>query len=64
MQEATNAVQLNFAHLSIADRAWKHEVHTVLGPAEDKIAEDSPNGVIATVLMCIGRLGKLIVYAH
>jgi len=61
LREATDRVQLEFAKLSKEDRAWNHDVHTLLGLAEDNIDEESPNGVIATVLMCIGRLGELIV---
>ena len=61
LQEATDLVQLNFDRLSKEDRAWDHEVHTLLGLAEDNMDEAKPNGVIATVLMCIGRLGELIV---
>ena len=63
LQEATDLVQLNFDQLNKQDRAWNHEVHTLLGLAQDNIDEANPNGVIATVLMCIGRLGELIVYA-
>lgn len=61
LQEATDILQLNFSRLNKEDRAWNHEIHTLLGLAEDNIAEENPNGVIATVLMFIGRLGELIV---
>ena len=61
LQEATDLVQLNFDFLSKEDRAWNHNIHTLLGLAEDNIDEINPNGVIVTVLMCIGRLGELIV---
>ncbi len=61
LQEATDLMQLNFDRLSKEDRAWNHEIHTLLGLAEDNIVDENPNGVIATVLMCIGRLGELIV---
>jgi iterative type I PKS product template protein len=64
LREATDLVQLHFSRLSKQDQAWNHEVHTLLGLAEDNIAEARPNGVIATILMCIGRLGELIVYAE
>jgi hypothetical protein len=62
LQEATDLVQLHLHQLSKEDRAWKHEIHTLLGLAQDNVAEAEPNAVIATVLMCIGRLGELIVY--
>ena len=61
LREATDALQLNLAKLAKGDRAWDHETHTLIGLAEDNIAEQNPNGIIATVLMCIGRLGELIV---
>jgi Starter unit:ACP transacylase in aflatoxin biosynthesis len=61
LRKATDALQLNLAKLAKGDRAWNHEIHTLIGLAEDNIAEKNPNGVIATVLMCIGRLGELIV---
>ena len=61
LREATDLLQLNFDRLAKEDRAWNHEIHTLLGLAEENLAEDKPNGVLATVLMCIGRLGELIV---
>ena len=61
LREATDVLQLNFARLAKEDRAWNHDIDTLLGLAEENIAEQNPNGVIATVLMCIGRLGELIV---
>jgi Starter unit:ACP transacylase in aflatoxin biosynthesis len=64
LREATDALQLNLAKLAKGDRAWNHEIKTLIGLAEDNIAEKNRNGVIATVLMCIGRLGELIVLVH
>ena len=61
LQEATDLVQINFARLSKEDRRWSHEIHALLGLAEENIDEQNPNGVIATILMCIGRLGELFV---
>lgn len=60
LREATDALQLNFAKLAKEDRNWNHEIHTLLGLAEDNVSVESRNEVIATVLMCIGRLGELI----
>jgi hypothetical protein len=54
-------VQVESAPLSKEDRAWNHDIGSLLGLAEDNIQETDPNGVIATVLMCIGRPGDLIV---
>ena len=61
LREATDALQLNLSNLSKADHAWNQEIHSLIGLAEDNIAENNRSGVIATVLMCIGRLGELIV---
>ncbi|KIW08531.1 uncharacterized protein PV09_01420 [Verruconis gallopava] len=64
LQEANDLVQLLLYQLSEEDRAWKYEVGTLLSMAEDNTASTEPNAVIATVLMCIGRLGDLIVHAE
>lgn len=61
LRQATDAVQLHFSQLSSEDRAWPHEIHTLLGVAEENIRTKEPNGMVATVLMCIGRLGELLV---
>lgn len=64
LREATDALQLNLSKLSKEDRAWNHEVQSLIGLAEDNIPENNRNGVIATVLMCIGRLGDLVMLVH
>lgn len=61
LRQATDAVQLNFSQLSSEDRGWPHEIHTLLGLAEENTRTKEPNLMMATVLMCIGRLGELIV---
>lgn len=61
LREATDLVQLHLNELSEQDRAWPYEVNSLLGLAEDNAAAPVPNAVIATVLMCIGRLGELLV---
>jgi len=60
LRKATDLVQLEFSQLSAEDRDWNHEIHTLLGLAEENAKEEKPNGIIASVLMCIGRLGELI----
>lgn len=60
LQDATDVVQVLANQLSKEDLCWDHEVHTLLQLAEDNVTLKSPNAVIATVLMCIGRLGELI----
>ncbi|KAK2758595.1 Type I Iterative PKS [Arachnomyces sp. PD_36] len=64
LREATDALQLNISKLSKEDRSWNHEIQSLLGLAEDNVPENNRNGLITTVLMCIGRLGELIVYAE
>ena len=61
LRQATDIVQLEFFELSSQDRGWPHEIHTLLGLAEENARQKEPNGMMATVLMCIGRLGELIV---
>jgi hypothetical protein len=62
LREVTDTLQLEFSALNKDEQVWEHDVHTLLGLAEDNAAQEEPNGLIATVLMCIGRLGELIVY--
>lgn len=61
LRQATDIVQLDFSKLSFEDRGWSHEIHTLQGLAEDNASQKEPNGMMATVLSCIGRLGELIV---
>ena len=61
LREATDALQLNLAKLAKEDSAWNHDISSLIGLAEDNVGEENRNGVLATVLMCIGRLGELIV---
>lgn len=60
LQEATDVVQLEFSKLSAEDHGWNGEFHTLLGLAENNAGLEDSNGMIATVLMCVGRLGELI----
>ena len=61
LQQATDVLQLEFSRLSAEERGWPHEIHSLLGLAEQNIKEPEANGIIATVLMAIGRIGELIV---
>ena len=61
LQDATDAVQTHLSQLSRDERAWNGNFDSLLGLAEDNITADEPNGIIATLLTCIGRLGELIV---
>lgn len=62
LRQATDVVQLSFHKLSGEDHGWPGDIHTLLGLAEENARKDDPHAVIAAVLMCIGRLGELIVY--
>ncbi|KAI4250705.1 MAG: hypothetical protein LQ352_005291, partial [Teloschistes flavicans] len=64
LQQATDVVQLEFSKISAEERGWPHEIHSLLGLAEKNIKEPEANGIIATVLMFIGRLGELIAFAE
>ena len=63
LQRATDVVQLEFSRLSAEERGRPLEIQSLLGLAEENIKRTEPNGIVATVLMYIGRLGELIVYA-
>jgi hypothetical protein len=62
LQEAERLVQAQLGQLSTDERDWDYDVHSLLGLAEDNAAKPVPSSFIATVLMCIGRLGEIIVY--
>ncbi|EKG09635.1 Beta-ketoacyl synthase [Macrophomina phaseolina MS6] len=62
LQEATDVVQLEYSKISNREHGWKGSFDSLLALAEENTG--NPNGMLAAVLMCIGRLGKLIVYAE
>lgn len=62
LQEATDIVQLEFARISKEEHGWTRTFDTLLGLAEDNAGPDNANGMVATMLMCVGRLGELIMY--
>ncbi|KAI6092709.1 putative polyketide synthase [Hypoxylon rubiginosum] len=64
LQEATDVVQLEFSKISKEEHGWNQDFDTLLGLAEENADRETPNGMVATVLMCIGRLGELIVSAE
>ena len=70
LQQATDVVQLEFARLSAEERGWKGEIHSLLGLAEENVrierekGEEKVNGIVATVLMCVGRIGELCMYVR
>jgi hypothetical protein len=60
LQDATYLVQAQLGQLRDEDRDWDHDVHSLLGLAEENAAKAVPSSFVATVLMCIGRLGEVI----
>lgn len=62
LQQATDILQLELAKLNAEERGWDHEIGSLLGLAEANFHQDEANGILATVLMFIGRVGELIVY--
>ncbi|KAL8696326.1 MAG: hypothetical protein Q9224_002852, partial [Gallowayella concinna] len=64
LQQSTDVLQLEFSKLGTEERQWPYEIHSLLGLAEQNIKEPDANGIIATVLMYIGRLGELIIFAE
>lgn len=61
LEEATDVVQLEFSRLNRQDHGWNKSFGTLLGLAEDHNLAPCSNTVVSTVLMCVGRLGQLIV---
>ncbi|KAI1307858.1 putative polyketide synthase [Xylaria venustula] len=65
LQEATDVLQLEFAKLSKLEHGWNQDFDSLLSLAESNQDQNGvANGMIATLLMCIGRLGRLIVAAE
>ncbi|KAI0970338.1 putative polyketide synthase [Xylaria arbuscula] len=65
LQEATDVLQLEFANLSKLEHGWNQDFDSLLGLADSNHDQNGvANGMIATLLMCIGRLGRLIVAAE
>ena len=61
LQEATDVVQLEFSRLNRQEHGWDKGFDSLLGLAEDYNIAHSANPLISVVLICVGRLGHLIV---
>lgn len=64
LREATEVIQAEFSRTDKAVHGWEGTTASLLEMAE---AVDSPGGgnlAVATVLLCAGRLGQLIVYVE
>lgn len=60
LREATDVFQTNLAALKLQERDETFAVGTLQDLAEQVSKQDVPDALIATVLMCIARLGELI----
>ena len=62
LQEATDVLQLEFSKVSGVEHGWTQNFDTLLGLAEENASQDgNTNIMVATMLLCIGRLGDLVV---
>lgn len=61
LQEATDIVQLEFSRLNQQEHGWDKGFDSLLGLAEDYERSNSVNLLVSIVLICVGRLGHLIV---
>ncbi|KAF3067794.1 Conidial yellow pigment biosynthesis polyketide synthase [Trichoderma lentiforme] len=64
LQEITDVIQVEFSTLSKSEHGWTGTFDTLLGLAEENDEQNGANALVATVLMCIGRLGELVVHAE
>ncbi len=60
LREATDILQVESSKLNPEERDWFHRFDTILNLAEKNSTQDEPSELIATLLMCVGRLGELI----
>lgn len=60
LQEATDVVQLEFSRLSPQEYGWDKGFDSLLEMAQDYNDASSTNLLISVVLICVGRLGHLI----
>ena len=62
LQEATDVIQTEVAGLSPDERKAFFAFDTLIALAEENAKEEVPNEIVATTLMCIARLGELILF--
>lgn len=62
LREATDVVQYEVSKLSPSERASFYSFDDLLALAEHNAAEETPNEVCATTLICIVRIGELLLY--
>lgn len=61
LDEATDVVHLELSRLNKQEHGWDKSFDSLLGLAEDNDVVPCSNTVVSTVLMCVGRLGQLVV---
>ena len=59
LQEATNRMQLSLGQPKKQDRAWNHEVHTLLRLAQDNIDEEKSKRCDSHCLDVYRKVGRV-----
>ena len=62
LREAADVVQAEVAKLGPAEKAAFYGFDDLLALAEQNASEDTPNEICATALICIIRIGELLLY--
>ena len=62
LRESADVVQSEVSKLSPVERSAFYGFDDLLALAEQNAAEETPNEVCATALMCIARIGELLLY--
>jgi hypothetical protein len=60
LREATDVIQTEVTKLSPDERKAFFSFDNLLTLAEENAKQEAPNEIVATTLMCIARLGELI----
>lgn len=63
LREAADVVQNEVAKLTPAERLPFYAFDDLLALAEQNAAEQNPNEIAATALICIARIGQLLLYS-
>ena len=60
LRDATDVIQTEVAQLGPDEREAFFAFDTLLTLAEKNAKEEAPNEIVATALMCVARMGELI----
>lgn len=61
LRDATDIVQTEVSKLGSAERKFFYGFDNLLALAEQNAAEETPNEICATTLMCVARIGEMLV---